>query len=114
MGQGDCKDIFKFYGIECPSGWVHLNGSIDMPEDGDSASGVWLFNMNSDPNERENLAESHPDVVSQLKERIEFYNSTHIHQMNPPFDPKSDPKYFGGVWTPWMNGVSQASKKVEL
>lgn len=114
IGQPDCKALFKFYGIKCPSGWVHLNGTVDVPQDSDLPSRVWLFNMTSDPYEKENVAEFYPEVIAQLKERIEFYNSTHIQQMSPPFDPKSDPKHFGGVWTPWMNEDSQATKKEEL
>ena len=45
----------------------------------------------------------YPEVVERLKERIEYYNATHIEQLDPPIDPKSNPENFGGVWTPWMD-----------
>ena len=33
---------------------------------------------------------------------IESYNSTHIKQIDPPVDPRSDPANFGSVWMPWL------------
>ena len=85
----------------CPNGWVHLDGSIEEPEVNPSLT--WLFNVTDDPNERKDLSASNPDVVAMLKKRIEVYNSTHIEQMSPPIDPRSDPSKFGGVWTPWLD-----------
>ena len=64
---------------------------------------TWLFNITADPNERNNVADTYPDVVKQLKKKIEYYNSTHIVQYNLPIDPKCDPANFGGVWTPWLD-----------
>ena len=87
--------------LECYTGWVHQNGVIeDAPN---NPSLTWLFNITADPNERNNLAEAFPEVVSQLKERIEFYNSIHIIQTDPTFDTRSIPSNFGGVWTPWLH-----------
>ena len=60
----------------CVNGWVHLDGSIDLPSY--TPSLTWLFNITADPNERNNVADMYPEVVKQLKERIEYYNSTHI------------------------------------
>jgi len=85
----------------CPDGWIHLDGTIEPPPY--TPSFTWVFNIEDDPNERNNVADQHLEIVKQLKERIEFYNSTHIEQLNPPFDPKSDPAHYGGVWTPWLN-----------
>ena len=85
----------------CPNGWVHLDGSIEEPEVNPSLT--WLFNVTDDPNERKELSASNPDVVAMLKKQIEVYNSTHIEQMDPPMDPRSDPSKFGGVWTPWLD-----------
>ena len=59
--------------------------------------------MVDDPTEKNNLADSNPNIVADLMSKIEYYNSTHIEQLAPPFDPASDPKNFGGVWTPWMD-----------
>ena len=78
-----------------------MNGSIELPTH--TPSLTWLFNITADPNERNNVADQHPDVVKQLKERIDYYNATHIEQLDPPYDPSSNPANFGGVWTPWMD-----------
>ena len=86
---------------KCPDGWVHLNGTIENPPY--TPSFTWLFNIKEDPNERNNVADQHPDIVKQLNEKIENYNSTHIEQLYPPVDPKSSPTNFGGVWTPWLD-----------
>ena len=97
IGQPNCSlhgHVHIYDG--CPDGWVHLNGSIEVEPY--TPNLTWLFNIKEDPNERKNVANEHPDIVKQLKERIEYYNSTHIVQL----DPKSNPVNFGGVWTPWM------------
>ena len=43
-------------------------------------------------NERNNVAHMYPKVVESLKERIEYYNATHVEQLSPPVDPKSNPE----------------------
>ena len=103
IGQPNCSMGTgpEVSGDMCPSGWVHKNGTIEEPPA--NPSFTWLFNVAEDPTERINLADSNPHVVSQLTKKIEMYNSTHIEQFSPPFDPASDPNNFDGVWTPWMN-----------
>ena len=101
IGQPNCSFGRARIGDGCPDGWVHLNGSIELPPY--TPSLTWLFNITADPNERNNVADQYPDVVKQLKERIEHYNATHIEQLDPPYDPRSNPANFGGVWTPWMD-----------
>lgn len=102
IGQPNCSMVaIDLVEDMCPSGWVYKNGTIEEPPV--TPSLTWLFNMTEDPFERNNLADSNPDVVSQLKKRIEFYNATHVEQLGPPFDPAADPKNFGGIWTPWMD-----------
>ena len=95
VGKPDCADDTK-----CPTGWVHLNGTEDPPPD--NPSQIWLFNVTDDPCERKNMAPVYQDIVALMEKRIEVYNSTHVEQLNPPFDPRADPRNFGGVWTPWM------------
>ena len=86
--------------FHCPDGWILVNGTIEPPPY--TPSLTWLFNLRTDPNERRNVARLYPAKVEELKARIEFYNSTHIKQRDPPLDPRSDPANFGGVWTPWL------------
>ena len=92
IGEPNCSFGQVRIGDCCPDGWVHLNGSIEVPPT--TPSLTWLFNITADPNERNNVADQYPEVVKQLKERIEYYNVTHIEQLNPPFDPKSNPSNF--------------------
>ena len=98
-GQAACTPAA--FNINCPSGWVHKDGSVNMPPS--NPSQVWLFNVTADPYEMKDVATTYPDVVSKLKQKLETYNATHIEQIDLPFDPKSDPIIFGGVWTPWLD-----------
>lgn len=99
VGQPNCGPAWN--SINCPTGWVHLNGTIDQPPD--TPYEIWLFNVTADPNEKNNMAVTFQDIVALMKEKIDTYNSTHVVQMDPPFDPTADPKNFGGVWTPWLD-----------
>ncbi|XP_019860668.1 PREDICTED: arylsulfatase B-like [Amphimedon queenslandica] len=103
IGQPNCSEKLGPHTVYdlCPIGWIHLNGTIEEPEVNPSLT--WLFNVKDDPNERNELSASHPEIVSKLKELIEAYNATHIVQMDPPIDPRSDPKKFGNIWTPWLD-----------
>jgi len=100
-GLPNCSLTPGRLGDICPDGWIHLDGTIEPPPY--TPSFTWLFNIEDDPNERNNVADQNPEIVRQLKERIEYYNSTHIEQLNPPLDPRSNPARFGGVWTPWLD-----------
>ena len=99
-GQPNCSMVPVYQGDPCPDGWVHLNGSIELPPY--TPSLTWLFNITADPTERNNVAEKYPDVVKLLKQRIEFYNATHIAQLAPGIDLRSDPALYDHVWTPWL------------
>ncbi|XP_046561885.1 arylsulfatase B-like [Haliotis rubra] len=59
-----------------------------------------LYNLHSDPAERYNLAPKKPDVVDQLRARIEDYRKQMVPALYPPGDPASNPKNFGNVWSP--------------
>ena len=85
----------------CPDGWIHKNGTIEPPPYTPNLK--WLFNIKVDPNERNNVADLYPEKVQELEARIEYYNSKHIPQFDPPIDPYSDPSLHNGVWTPWMD-----------
>ena len=101
MGQPNCSLHIEHIGDPCPDGWIHLDGSVELPPY--TPSLTWLFNIRTDPNERSNIADLFPEKVKELKERIEQYNATHIEQLDPPLDPNSNPNNFGGVWTPWLD-----------
>ena len=96
----------------CKNGWQRppaLGSSswpaAEPPEQATFSPGVWLFNLSTDLSERHNLASAQPDTVAFLQALIRRYNGSHVwqaNQFNPPFDPRSDPSHFGGVWSPWL------------
>ena len=75
-----------------------MNGTTELPPH--TLSLVWLFNIKTDPNERDNVVGQYPEKVLELRERIQYYNAPRIEQPDPPLDPRSNPLRFGGVWTP--------------
>ena len=59
---------------------------------------VELFDVVADPSEKESLAEKHPDRVTELLERLEYYGQ----QATPPKDSREKPSDFSApeVWGP--------------
>ncbi|KAI8493733.1 hypothetical protein Bbelb_286540 [Branchiostoma belcheri] len=50
-----------------------------------------------------NIADWNPKLVDFLMGRLEAYNATAVPIRNQPTDPRGNPKYHGGVWSPWIN-----------
>ncbi|KAG9480254.1 hypothetical protein GDO78_011976 [Eleutherodactylus coqui] len=71
---------------------------------------LWLFNISSDPYERIDLSEKHPDVVKQLLRRLAQFNKSAVPVRYPPKDPRSNPKLNGGVWGPWYKESKKQRK----
>ncbi|XP_075559602.1 arylsulfatase B-like [Dermacentor variabilis] len=63
---------------------------------------VFLFDIAKDPCELNNLAEEHPDIVSTLKKRLDYYRSVATPSLNKPVDPASFPENHNGTWAPWV------------
>lgn len=61
-----------------------------------------LYDVISDPYEKTEVSSDHPEVVKQLQEVLAAYREKAIYPGNKGKDPKADPKYFDGVWTPWL------------
>ncbi|XP_046545775.1 arylsulfatase B-like [Haliotis rubra] len=61
---------------------------------------VQIFNIREDPTEHNNLAQMMPDMVAKLRARFEEYKKTMVPANYPDGDPASDPRNFGGVWSP--------------
>ncbi|RUS91680.1 hypothetical protein EGW08_000506 [Elysia chlorotica] len=59
-----------------------------------------LFNLSADPYEHTNLYWQHPDIVRKLETRLHYHYSRMVPADYPPDDPASDPKYWGGAWSP--------------
>ena len=64
-----------------------------------------LFHIPTDPCEYNNIADIRPEVVQILLERIKVYASGAVEPVNKPTDPAANPKYHGGVWSPWKDNV---------
>lgn len=62
-----------------------------------------LFNIPADPCEYHNIADQNPNLVQMLLQKIEDYRKTSVEPRNKPADPNANPKYFGGVWSCWMD-----------
>ncbi|XP_067658829.1 arylsulfatase B-like [Haliotis asinina] len=61
---------------------------------------VHLFNIREDPTEHNDLAQQMPDMVAKLRARFEEYKKTMVPAISPKWDPASDPRNYGKVWTP--------------
>lgn len=60
-----------------------------------------LFDLSVDPCEQNNIAAKHPDVVKKLYGLYEQYNQQYAKPANQPWDPKANPIYHHGFWSPW-------------
>ena len=109
----------------CPSGWVPPpeSGAMPKPPPGVpcpggppcvfantsyATGGTWLFDIEADPTETTDLSGQHPEVVAQLRARLDYFVNLSIPQDHGSFDPNSNPSRFGGVWTPWLGDSNPA------
>ncbi|XP_053378601.1 arylsulfatase I-like [Mercenaria mercenaria] len=63
-------------------------------------AGDGLYNLKNDPTEHEDVSKLHPDVVNQLKAKLDEYRKSYVEPKTYAYDPRSDPQKFGGFWTP--------------
>jgi arylsulfatase A-like enzyme len=63
-------------------------------------SGDGLYNLKDDPTEHNDLSKEHPDVVINLKAKLDEYRKAYVKPNDPKNDDKADPKYHGGHWMP--------------
>eukprot|EP00912_Choanoflagellata_sp_UC4_P000705 UC4_evm2s436 len=98
----------------CPSGWVAppesgvlpkppldvkcQNVPCIFPNTTYEFGGVYLFDIEADVN-----------VVDRLRNRLNYYINLSIPQDRGTIDPASNPKNFGGVWTPWIGDKDPAA-----
>ena len=64
---------------------------------------VCLFDIVNDPCEQRNLASQRPDVVQELLDLLNWYNSTAVTPLNTRLDPLSNPKYWNYTYTNWVD-----------
>ncbi|XP_077515238.1 arylsulfatase B-like [Amblyomma americanum] len=63
---------------------------------------VYLFDVEKDPCELNNLASSHRELVAFLKKRIDLYASAAVPPQMAPKDPAGFPEFNNGTWAPWL------------
>ena len=81
---------FYFYSIQ------ELDQSSERTE-------VALYNLTADPYERNDLSNKCPDVVSKLKERMQYYVNSTVPPINKPSDPQArKAAEKTGFWEPWQ------------
>ncbi|XP_046355962.1 arylsulfatase B-like [Haliotis rufescens] len=99
---GDYKLIDGYPGLY--PGWYkpeQVTSSLNTRFSRDSANQYQLFNLKDDPNERNDLSNSRPDMVKKLAARLAWYEK----QAVPPNFPEtpndlSNPALYGNVWSP--------------
>lgn len=65
---------------------------------------VALYNVTTDPNERNDLSSKFPDIVKKLKERMEYYISSTVTPLNQPRDPQArEAAKRNCCWGPWKD-----------
>lgn len=62
-----------------------------------------LFDLETDPCERNNLADSYPEVLLEMLGLVKKYEATLVPQLNKPADVEgADPRKFNNTWSPWI------------
>jgi hypothetical protein len=56
-----------------------------------SDQNLWLFNIRTDPLEKNDVSSEYPDIVHHLLDRLSYYNSTAVPVRYPQSDPEADP-----------------------
>eukprot|EP01043_Picozoa_sp_COSAG02_P005978 COSAG02_NODE_166_length_31947_cov_34.168617_11_plen_392_part_00 len=109
----------------CKNGWVPAPESGKLPEPPPevdcpavpcsfpnssyaSTSNILLFDLEADPSERNDLSKLQPALRQTLLARLQLFVDKNITQEKGRPDPASDPKNFGGVWTPWVGDPNPA------
>ncbi|KAL3843148.1 hypothetical protein ACJMK2_021100 [Sinanodonta woodiana] len=78
------------------AGWTGNNTDHAI----DTSDEYRLYNIKDDPTEHFDIADKYPDVVEKMKQRLAEYKKSLVPANYPPPDPKSDPKYYNGTWSP--------------
>lgn len=60
-----------------------------------------LFNLETDPCELNNIANSNSDMLTLIEDLIRIYKKTNV-KMPLYTDPASNPEFFNGTWSQWV------------
>ncbi|XP_076450565.1 arylsulfatase I-like [Babylonia areolata] len=78
----------------------NLTAAVDGAGATTHAPEYMLFNVREDPTERQDLAQKEPKVLETLKRRLQQWKMSLVPAQNPKDDPKANPAYYGGDWSP--------------
>ena len=65
--------------------------TMDQNQNYNSHQNLWLFNIRTDPLEKNDVSSEYPDIVHHLLDRLSYYNSTAVPVRYPQSDPEADP-----------------------
>ncbi|KAF6037038.1 hypothetical protein EB796_004655 [Bugula neritina] len=80
------------------SGGVNPADTMKTPSD----KNIYLFNVAEDPEERNDLTDSHPDVVNFMLKRLAQWQKDSVPVFYPQDDENCNPALHGGIWGPWV------------
>lgn len=78
------------------------SSSHSIPDSDPKAKNIWLFDLSTDPLEKNDLFESNKEVAIQLLNRLSDYQSTAVPPRYPKDDPLCDPDLHNSFWSPWV------------
>ncbi|XP_070562646.1 arylsulfatase B-like [Ptychodera flava] len=88
-------------------GWYELSDIPFEPFRGDALSTttpptdvVYLFNIQDDPEERNNTADLYPEIVDKLQQRLDEHRKGIVPIIDTTRDLAGHPRRFGGEWSP--------------
>ncbi|KAL1475700.1 hypothetical protein MTO96_019225 [Rhipicephalus appendiculatus] len=100
-----------FYGLrklEFTPDW-RVNATLTCPEESScddervhSPDNVYLFDLEKDPCECNNLASTHKELLESLNGTLEFHRTQTVAPLNEDVDPDSYPYLHNGTWAPWL------------
>ncbi|KAL4219483.1 hypothetical protein ACF0H5_022061 [Mactra antiquata] len=95
----DCSDEREYYNCLQKRDTVRL---IDAQEKG--LGGMWagegLYDLTVDPNERNDISKQHPDIVKELKDKLDEYRKSYVTPVPDTPVPASNPDNYDGYWMP--------------
>lgn len=96
---------------------VPYNASqASMPVSGFQGGGIWLFDLELDPNEQSNVAASNPHVVATMRARLAALADPQNGYLDPQVNiphPRSLPILHNGTWAPFIN-TKPSGERAEL
>lgn len=69
-----------------------------------------LFDIRSDPCERNNLADQMPGMVTDMEKYLELATRKVVNPRNKPSDPRCDPARNNGRWTYWIDLLEEQER----